>query len=199
MRVLATDLDDCLSPSFAKFTSYLEMRLGKPVAEIDLAGDYWSLPNAYGISTEVLFMHFREWIELSRPQELIPLAGCVEVFEQLTARGWELHVISARDWAVSDPTIQWVNYWFPKTFTAIHFCSHWGQGTRREKFHVLNEISATHFIDDALRHLEQAAVEVPAVHTILFGEYPWNISEQINPQLHEVRCPTWSDLLTALG
>lgn len=83
----------------------------------------------------------------------------------------------------------------PGAVAEVMFCTYFKNGEKftRPKKDICREINASHLIDDQIKHYCVAVGEV-GVKSLLFGEYPWNKTDEPLPN-NVTRVRNWSEVL----
>ena len=120
--------------------------------------------------------HFKE--------NLRPIPHAIEMLQAMKEE-YELHVVTSRQYAIQEKTLEWINNHYPNIFTEIHFGNHYSrEGKVRSKPEICKDIGAVLLIDDSLQYAYQChQADIPV---ILFGEYAWN-------QKHSVQTTLFND------
>jgi 5'(3')-deoxyribonucleotidase len=104
-------------------------------------------------------------------------------------RDYDLAIVTNRSPLSLDRTYEWVDRHLPNTFRDIHFTALWrDDGELATKAEVCRDIGADYLIDDYVEHCNPAAEA--SIQPLLFGEYGWNIGEDLHPKV--VRVAGWS-------
>ena len=130
---------------------------------------------------------------------LVPEETAVAAIRRLAAQH-SIHIVTGRrEDQLATITQQMVDTYLPGCIDGIHYTSYFNEQQRQDKSVICERIGANVLIDDHAKHLNTILAmndECPApamrriVHTILFGEYPW----QPRPDERDSRiisCPTW--------
>jgi hypothetical protein len=95
---------------------------------------------------------------------------------------FDLHVVTSRQFAIQDATLEWIETHFPGVFSMIHFGNHYSrEGKVRSKAEICKDIGAVLLIDDSLQYAYQChSSNIPV---LLFGEYAWNQKHSVHSSL----------------
>jgi extradiol dioxygenase family protein len=114
-------------------------------------------------------------------ETLRPIPHAIDILQELK-QDYELHVVTSRQFAIQERTLQWIETHYPNIFTEIHFGNHYSrEGKVRSKPEICRDIGAVLLIDDSLQYAYQChTANIPVV---LFGEYAWNQKHSVHPAL----------------
>ncbi|XP_008242140.1 PREDICTED: uncharacterized protein LOC103340500 [Prunus mume] len=109
-----------------------------------------------------------------------PLPGAQETIHKLSGF-CDLSVVTSRQNAIKDHTIQWIEKHFPGLFQEIHFGNHFAlDGESRPKSEICRSLGAKVLIDDNPRYALECAEA--GIRVLLFdyeNSYPWCKTESI--------------------
>lgn len=103
--------------------------------------------------------------------------GAQQGVAKLRQIGFDLVVVTSRQFVIQDQTRQWLDRNFPKgTFSQVVFGNHWGlEGPKIPKVDICLQLGAVLLVDDALKYVNEiASAGIDALLFDLHGEYPWN-------------------------
>jgi len=141
----------------------------------------------WGTDRSTLESRLAELMGTDEYKQLSPSAEEVVVLTNLS-KDHELHVITARRAHERELTQLMLDTYLPGVFTSLELVGFTGS-----KGEVCRRIGATVLIDDNVRHLEDAVKHgLPSQGAILFGDYPWNVQENISAGV--IQCATWHDV-----
>jgi hypothetical protein len=110
----------------------------------------------------------------SRGQACTRLAGAFETLQRLK-QCHELAVVTSRQFAIQQATLEWLEQHFPSTFDSVHFGNHFAKaGDSRKKSEICRDIGADVLIDDNPAYAFDCACA--DMHVLLFNwnlGYPW--------------------------
>ena len=108
------------------------------------------------------------------------------------SRHYDLAVVTARHPQFESMTLEWLREHYADSFDSI---THIGfapiMEKPRTKAEVCLELGAIALIDDSIDHILQCSKS--GVEGVLFGNYPWNQSNTLPPNV--TRCPSWHEVL----
>lgn len=92
---------------------------------------------------------------------------------QMLKQEYDLHIVTSRQFAIQDTTLEWIEQHYPGLFSAVHFGNHYSkEGKVRSKPEMCRDIGAVLLIDDSLQYAMHCyKADIPV---ILFGDYAWN-------------------------
>lgn len=113
-------------------------------------------------------------------QPVIP--GAQEALPKLRGLGFELVVVTSRQFKIAQDTRMWLEHNFPKgTFKDVAFGNHWGlEGHKVTKKELCQKLGASLLIDDSLSYIQE--VSQCGIKGLLFdldGKYPWNKTSEL--------------------
>ena len=176
--LLAIDIDDVIADSTEALRRVVNKRYDVDLAPQDYVlnddGSYWGYYErvwaAHGLH------HVRYDVlhdEMARDQSHVPLLpGASFAIGELTKR-YDIMLITARDLAWEQVTLDWLTSHFGSVFTAVHFAGRTKHGVKvPSKGQLCKELGAKLLIDDNTEHCQSALDQ--GVDAILFGDYGWH-------------------------
>ena len=103
---------------------------------------------------------------------------CADAYDTLQRLKYrhDLVVVTSRQFAIQDATLQWLDQHFPDTFTSVHFGNHFAKaGNSRKKSEICRDIQADVLIDDNPTYAYDCASA--GMQVLLFNwrlQYPWS-------------------------
>ncbi|PRQ47141.1 putative 5'(3')-deoxyribonucleotidase, HAD-like domain-containing protein [Rosa chinensis] len=121
-----------------------------------------------------------------------PLPGAKETLNKLSGF-CNLSVVTSRQNAIKDHTIQWIESHFPGLFQEIHFGNHFAlHGESRPKSEICRSLGAKVLIDDNPRYaLECAEVGIRVLLFDYENSYPWCKSDSVDLHPLVTRVHNW--------
>lgn len=120
-----------------------------------------------------------------------PIDGAIECLKKLKEHGFDLQIVTSRQYFLADNTRQWVSSHYPDIFSNIEFGNHYAaSGKQRSKLEICRSINACVLIDDSAKYASQCAAE--SFPVILYGNYAWNSAEQLGLHFKAVMNSTMS-------
>lgn len=125
-----------------------------------------------------------------------PLEDSVDAVHRLSGK-YDLEIVTARHPMHAGNTKKWASMHYGDIFRGMAFIGHPGAVENyRTKAEVCREIGAIALIDDSLSHVSLAAES--GVEGLLFGNYPWNQTENGLPS-GVIRRQNWQEVLQHFG
>ncbi|CAN8327156.1 unnamed protein product [Cochlearia groenlandica] len=124
-----------------------------------------------------------------------PLPGAHKTLHKLS-RYCDLSVVTSRQNAIKDHTLEWINIHFPGLFKEIHFGNHFAlHGESKPKSEICRSFGAEILIDDNPRYAEECANI--GMKVLLFdyeNSYPWSKTESVDKHPLVTRVHNWEDV-----
>ncbi|KAL0739356.1 hypothetical protein Bca4012_015566 [Brassica carinata] len=124
-----------------------------------------------------------------------PLPGSHKTLHKLS-RYCELSVVTSRQNAIKDHTLEWLDMHFPGMFKQIHFGNHFAlHGESKPKSEICRSFGAEVLIDDNPRYAEECANI--GMKVLLFdyeNSYPWSKSESVDRHPLVTRVHNWEEV-----
>jgi hypothetical protein len=118
-----------------------------------------------------------------------PIEGAVEAVERSSERGIN-YAVSSSPICSKRETEEWIAGHFPGKFNGVYILGkRWGHGNKTDKLEKLQQLQATKFYDDLVRHVIRAAEA--GIDSTLFGDYPWNSVDVLPANAR--KCASWSE------
>lgn len=121
-----------------------------------------------------------------------PLPGAKETLHKLSGV-FNLSIVTSRQNAIKDHTIQWIENHFPGLFQEIHFGNHFAlNGESRPKSEICRSLGAKVLIDDNPRYaLECAEVGIRVLLFDYENSYPWCKTQSIDQHPLVTKVHNW--------
>ncbi|CAN6918464.1 unnamed protein product [Brassica oleracea] len=124
-----------------------------------------------------------------------PLPGAHTTLHKLS-RYCELSVVTSRQNAIKDHTLEWLDMHFPGLFKHIHFGNHFAlHGESKPKSEICRSFGAEILIDDNPRYAEECANI--GMKVLLFdydNSYPWSKTESVDRHPLVTRVHNWEEV-----
>ncbi|KAH0936012.1 hypothetical protein HID58_013129 [Brassica napus] len=124
-----------------------------------------------------------------------PLPGAHNTLHKLS-RHCELSVVTSRQNAIKDHTLEWLDMHFPGLFKQIHFGNHFAlHGESKPKSEICRSFGAEVLIDDNPRYAEECANI--GMKVLLFdyeNSYPWSKTESVDRHPLVTRVHNWEEV-----
>jgi uncharacterized HAD superfamily protein len=165
--IIAVDFDDVIADFNRAFLAYHNENFGTNVAYSDITtfelGLFYGIDEGLLVDRIIHFCHtFHETIK--------PIDGIKSTILELS-KTYDLQIVTSRGDALNQVTQNWVDKWFPETFSAIHFVNKHPSEQRPGKSPICKSIGALVLIDDALHNVTNAVEN--GLMAILM-DCPWN-------------------------
>ncbi|KAF8401173.1 hypothetical protein HHK36_014477 [Tetracentron sinense] len=126
---------------------------------------------------------------------IYPIPGARRVLHKLS-RFCDLSVVTSRQNAIKDHTIEWIEKYYPGLFQEIHFGNHFAlDGLSRPKSDICRSLGAKFLIDDNPRYAIECA-EV-GIRVLLFdyeNSYPWCKTGFVNLHPLVTKVHNWEEV-----
>ncbi|KFK29926.1 hypothetical protein AALP_AA7G196200 [Arabis alpina] len=126
---------------------------------------------------------------------IYPLPGAHQTLHKLS-RYCDMSVVTSRQNAIKDHTLEWINIHFPGLFKQIHFGNHFAlHGESKPKSEICRSFGAEILIDDNPRYAEECANI--GMKVLLFdyeNTYPWSKSESVDMHPLVTRVHNWEEV-----
>ncbi|KAA8523372.1 hypothetical protein F0562_009795 [Nyssa sinensis] len=124
-----------------------------------------------------------------------PIPGARQTLQKLSGF-CNLSVVTSRQNAIKDDTIEWIEKYFPGLFQEIHFGNHFAlDGQSRSKSDICRSLGAKVLIDDNPRYAIECA-EV-GIRVLLFdyeNSYPWCKTESVDQHPLVTKVHNWKEV-----
>ena len=123
---------------------------------------------------------------------LKPVPGARDALLRLRDAGCELHVVTSRQKAIRDTTLEWLSLHYKDIFTSVQFGNHFVAGSPAiPKSALCKQVGATLLVDDNNDYaMECAAADISVLHFNLEGKYAWGQGVASSPNIIPVT--NWS-------
>ncbi|KAG5546939.1 hypothetical protein RHGRI_012843 [Rhododendron griersonianum] len=124
-----------------------------------------------------------------------PIPGARQTLQKLS-RFCNLSVVTSRQNAIRDITIEWIEKHYPGLFHEIHFGNHFAlEGQSRPKSDICRSLGAKVLIDDNPRYaLECAEVGIRVLLFDYENSYPWCKIESVNQHPLVTKVHSWEEV-----
>lgn len=192
-KLIAVDLDDVLFDFIGHFFAWHNDVYDTNLQPEDMA--FATLWEAWGgtkeEATERVPLFFEE-IDMLRME---PMEGAVSSLRVLR-NIFRLVIISARHPDAIDATNEWIDLYFPEVFdkVAVGVGNPLAQDLPMSKAELCTHMGVDLLIEDQLKNA--ADVARSGVPVLLFGDRPWNQSDELPANVERVR--DWDHIITVL-
>ncbi|KAH1216434.1 hypothetical protein GmHk_13G037336 [Glycine max] len=124
-----------------------------------------------------------------------PLPGAQMALQKLS-RFCSLSVVTSRQNAIKDRTIEWIEKNYPGLFREIHFGNHFAlDGVSRPKSEICRSLKAKVLIDDNPRYaIECADVGIRVLLFDYENSYPWCKNESVDQHPLVTKVKNWEEV-----
>jgi len=191
-EVIAVDIDNVLAQHAKALMSFYNSVAGTALTELDYTEDWLFV----GEKMEDIKSMGSQFVASGVHAKMEVIPGALEALKYLKQK-YQLVIVTARNKAVNDMTLDWVGMHFPDIFDDICFAKIWEEeGQKITKATLCSQAGASFLIDDSLVQCELVAKA--GIQSILFGNYPWNKHEGELPKKMK-RCSDWPEVLEYLN
>ncbi|XP_010437798.1 PREDICTED: uncharacterized protein LOC104721502 [Camelina sativa] len=124
-----------------------------------------------------------------------PLPGAHKTLHKLS-KYCDMSVVTSRQNAIKEHTLEWIEIHFPGLFQQIHFGNHFAlHGESRPKSEICRSFGAEILIDDNPRYAEECANI--GMKVLLFdyeNSYPWSKTESVDRHPLVTRVHNWEEV-----
>lgn len=124
-----------------------------------------------------------------------PIPGARQTLQKLS-RFCNLSIVTSRQNAIKDHTIEWIERHYPGLFQDMHFGNHFAlNGQSIAKSDICRSLGANVLIDDNPRYaIECAEVGIKVLLFDYENSYPWSKSESVNGHPMVRRVHNWEEV-----
>lgn len=189
-QIIAIDADDTIFDELTAIRVYMndEHDMNLTADDYNVIGpfdnyfdDIWKMDSAR--ASEL----YEEFALSDYKRDLKPKAQAADALRKLKQK-YTLVIITSRGERVVDITHDSLIKYYPDVFADVHFTPLWSSDEKVTKAKICNDIGASFLIDDSFDHCRLAAES--GVEAILFGDYGWNRSQELPPNI--IRCTDWA-------
>jgi len=116
-------------------------------------------------------------------QNIAPTQVTIKAIQHLSKQ-YELHIVTGRSDFLLEATHKILDTYFPNLFQSVEFTNFFSDKPR-SKAHVCMQLGADILIDDHLHHAK--VVAECGTRVLLFGDYPWNSTDMLPPNIERAR------------
>lgn len=186
--IIAVDIDEVLFPMVPDLIDYLDREHRVAMTHQDF--EKYHFEDVWHGGPDEASIIFEKYISQTTV-DIVPVKGAAESLRKLS-KNYEIVVMTARDEAVSERTLDWINRHFPGLFRDVHFVGNkFDSKVWRPKAEVCVELEISWLIDDNLKTILQT--HEAGVGSILFGDYAWNQMKGLPKGI--TRAKDWQEVL----
>eukprot|EP00178_Gracilaria_changii_P022967 TRINITY_DN687_c0_g1_i1.p1 TRINITY_DN687_c0_g1~~TRINITY_DN687_c0_g1_i1.p1 ORF type:complete len:202 (+),score=27.74 TRINITY_DN687_c0_g1_i1:283-888(+) len=192
--VIAVDLDEVLGDFVSPLCSFHNERYGTSLKRADFFS--YRFCDVWGGNDRQATEKVHDFFKTSYFKNLPVIPGAREALLRLQELGFDLVVVTSRQFKIAEATQEWLSENFPSdTFKEVAFGNHWGlEGKKVTKLQLCQQLGASVLIDDSLSYTTE--VSRSGIKCILFdldGNYPWNKSGEL--PVGVTRAHSWKEVV----
>lgn len=195
IRKIAVDCDDVIANMNDAVREFANSTQGYTHTREDylVEGEYYGYyERIWGAETDQPVNLFGQFVEAGSLGRLEPLPKAIEVLHELKERDYSLTIVTARSEPAVEFTESWLDKHAPQLFDDVTYTYRWiaESGEKMTKAEICREIGARCLIDDNYEHCRLMA-EIGG-QALLFGDYGWNRSRPLVPNM--IRVNDWENI-----
>ncbi|MBI3627948.1 MAG: hypothetical protein HY220_04385 [Candidatus Sungbacteria bacterium] len=186
-KIIGIDLDDVLLDFNGALCEFHNAIYGTSYSRKDILS--YDLENTWGCSRDDAIRRILEFYNSDVHYNAQPVEGATEAVRELS-KNYLLVVITSKPSYLAERTTSWLEKYYSGLFSGVYFTNQFhGDGIKRTKAGVCNELGVEIFIDDSVAH----ALEVADTgRKVWLFNTPWN---QDPIPSHITRVYSWTDVL----
>ena len=188
--IIGFDLDDVILDFHGALHPYYNRRFDTNFIKEHFTN--WHVHEVWGCTKEEAERRILDFYQSPEHWQAQPIAGAVEAIKDLK-KSHNLHIVTSKPEDLREKTLEWLEKYFPETFSKIHFANHLGNGQRRSKGEIVKEHGIAVFVEDSLKNAED--VSNHGIPVLLFDS-PWNQAE-VKPPITRVH--SWDEVVQILS
>jgi len=194
-------VDEVLGQFLVSLNAFLKERHGMEYAVADY--DKYVFAHVWGCTTDRSNEIVHEFFGSEHFAEGIPpIPGSREALEGLkAARDCELVVVTSRQHAIRQPTLDWIDAHFPGVFEDVHFGNHFAlSGQSKKKSEICREVGAAVLVDDNPGYALECADA--GIDVLLYDwrlGYPWSKGAGLDAHDRITRVSDWAQVEAELS
>lgn len=182
---IAIDFDDVLFAIAQPLIDYYNLNF-----KTQLSLGHYNHPQYHlywGSDLDLMTARINKFLSSDEIINLKPIPGAQASIKVLS-RYYDLHLVTARNYTLLEPTKQMIDKNFKDNFASINFTNHFSTKAKT-KADILKELGSSYLVDDNYDHLRLVTDQLK-IPVILFGDYPWQNNKHKDPAIK--RAKTWS-------
>ena len=188
---IGLDLDNVLLDFYSHICDYYNARHGTSWKYSDLKS--WYLEHTWGCSNQYVVDILDDFYHSDEHKLVTPIVGSTKAIEELSP-SHDLFIITSKPDYLKKQTEEWLLNQYGDVFKSVHMINQYhGEGPRRTKSGVCEELCVDIFVDDHIGNTVEVADT--GVKALLF-DAPWNRVEI--PQ-HVERAHSWEDVVLKIN
>lgn len=192
--VLAVDIDEVLG----NFVSAINQFIADRYSSHHSVSEYhvYEFAKIWNCSKDEANIRVHEFFDSPYFKTAIhPIPGAQQALENLS-KVCNMSIVTSRQYAIQDHTIQWIETHFPGLFQKIHFGNHFAlNGKSISKSEICRSLGAEVLIDDNPTYAIECAEA--GIKVLLFdyeNSYPWSKTELVNGHPLVTRVHNWGEV-----
>lgn len=192
-KTIAIDIDDVIAASTEALRLAVNARHGASLEphHYKVSDEYWGyyerVWESHGLAVDFDDLHE----DMAVDQSHVPLLPGASFAIGELSKLFNLVLVTARDSAWEESTLQWLKMHFGDVFTSLHFAGRARDAKARSKGELCKEVGAFLLIDDNPGHCRSAIEH--GLEAVLFGEYGWHVNTD-----GIKNCKDWPELVEYL-
>ncbi|CAA3005079.1 uncharacterized protein LOC111404026 isoform X1 [Olea europaea subsp. europaea] len=197
--MIAVDVDEVLGNFVSALNQFIADRysLNHSVAEYHV----YEFFKIWNCSRDEADIRVHEFFKTSYFKKGIhPIPGAQKALQKLS-KFCNLSVVTSRQNAIKEHTIEWIERYYPGLFKEIQFGNHFAlDGKSRRKSDICKSLGAKVLIDDNPRYaIECAEVGIKVLLFDYENSYPWSKMESVNRHPLVTKVHNWEEVEHQLG
>jgi 5'(3')-deoxyribonucleotidase len=190
-QIIAVDVDDVLAISTAAWVTYSNKKWGTRLTVEDYTEDWAKM---WGLNQPQVLKRADQMSQDKLTTTFDKFQDAETILKNLS-KHYKLVITTSRGEILRKDTLEWINMHFEGVFEEVHHTGFY-DGQHKDPFdltkaELCKSIGANYLIDDHPKHCFAAAEA--GVHSLLFGDYPWNRSIRKLPA-GVTRVPNWQEV-----
>ncbi|VFQ92522.1 unnamed protein product [Cuscuta campestris] len=192
--VVAVDIDEVLGNFVSAISQFIAERysLHQAVSEYHV----YEFAKIWRCSKDEANIRVHEFFESSYFKTAIhPIPGAQQAIRNLS-KVCNMSIVTSRQYAIQDHTIEWINKHYPDLFQKIYFGNHFAlNGKSIPKSEICRSLGAKVLIDDNPGYAIECAEA--GIKVLLFdyeNSYPWSKTEFVNGHPLITRVHNWEEV-----
>lgn len=189
-QIIAVDVDEVLAANAPSFVEYTNEQWGMDLT-VDDYHEHWA--ELWQVDHEETMRRAKQYNASEAITSMGHFEAANKVLRNLADR-YTLVIVTARRKELEAVTEQWVSRHYDGIFSAIHHADIWDtehpDANTFTKADICVKLGVSFLVDDQSKHCN--AAQAAGVQAIMFGDYPWNRSDDITPGV--IRCADWDEV-----
>ena len=183
---IAVDVDDVLADFATGFVAFSNQMWGTSLTPDDYIehwAEMWGVSTAEALQRREVYFGSGAYCELPHDEQALGVLSRL-------SQDFDLCILTSRMTSLRDGTYEWIHKHYPGIFRdeTIHFAGIWEKvdhtTAHKTKGDMVATLGADYLIDDQLKHCH--AVAESGKTALLFGDYKWNRTAELAPNINRV-------------